>query len=294
MDREQWAIVRAAVTAVTRRAGRMKRAAFSDRLILLMYLWMVAHDRSQCWACRRTSYGDLFRPRRLPSRSQFGRRIAAPRSQRLLQAVHEQLAGLSQPTGLSYFDGKPLTVGVASKDRDAKKGHVMGGFAKGYKLHAWMTEDRRIPVWSVTPLNRHELPVALTMMPHLPRLSDRSLVLADQNYEAADLHKAVQAKGGRLLCPPRGFAEHPVTRRQMGAVRRESLAVWQDHEPLADMVYRHRIHVEGGFGNLCGTAGGLTHLPPWVRGLPRVTRWVGGKIILYHARLQATRLARAA
>jgi hypothetical protein len=34
------------------------------------------------------------------------------------------------------------------------------------------------------------------------------------------------------------------------------------------------------------TAGGLgTALPPWVRTLARVRRWVGAKIVMYNARL---------
>ena len=35
------------------------------------------------------------------------------------------------------------------------------------------------------------------------------------------------------------------------------------------------------------TAGGLAGLPAWVRGLERVRRWVGVKIIVYNARLKA-------
>jgi hypothetical protein len=34
------------------------------------------------------------------------------------------------------------------------------------------------------------------------------------------------------------------------------------------------------------TGGGLGPLPAWVRGLRRVTRWTGAKIILYNARIQ--------
>ena len=33
------------------------------------------------------------------------------------------------------------------------------------------------------------------------------------------------------------------------------------------------------------TGGGLWNLPAWVRGLDRVRRWVGVKIVLYNARL---------
>ena len=37
---------------------------------------------------------------------------------------------------------------------------VSGGFAKGYKLHAFVNEHRRIVVWSVTGLHEDEKTVA--------------------------------------------------------------------------------------------------------------------------------------
>ena len=37
--------------------------------------------------------------------------------------------------------------------------------------------------------------------------------------------------------------------------------------------------------------GGLTTLPPWVRRLDRVTRWVTAKIAIYHPRLRCRRVA---
>jgi hypothetical protein len=46
-----------------------------------------------------------------------------------------------------------------------------------------------------------------------------------------------------------------------------------------------RNGVERVFAVLSCTAGGLAALPAWVRGLERVRRWVGTKIILYNARL---------
>jgi hypothetical protein len=256
-----------------------------------MYLWAVAHDRCQSWACDRSHYGNVFRPRgRLPSVSQFNRRVAGGRTRMILERVHRELGGEVTATALSYLDGKPLTVGVASKDPDAARGHVMGGFARGYKLHAWMTEGRRIPLWCVTPLNVHEVPVAKLLVQGVGELSGRSLTLVDQNYDAHDLHKELHARGGRLLVRPkgpRGAGRHPVTLRQMGPARRELLAAQERCPSMLRMVLRQRVNAEGILGNLCGCGGGLTGLPPWVRRLPRVRRWVGGKIILYHAKLRA-------
>jgi hypothetical protein len=60
------------------------------------------------------------------------------------------------------------------------------------------------------------------------------------------------------------------------------------------MAMRHRVHAEGILGILCSRGGGLTGLPPWARRLHRVRRWVGGKIILYHARLRVRAVRRRA
>jgi hypothetical protein len=333
MDREEWRIVLGAVRRAARAEAKAnprppRRPRYPDWLVVAMFLWACGHDRRGAWACDRSHYGGVFRPRGpLPSVSQFNRRMNEPRTWAVLQRVHDAVGGPVTATALTYLDGKPLTVGVASKDPDAKRGRVMGGFARGYKLHAWMAEDRRVPVWCVAPLNVHEAPVAELLVAHAAAaaaaaggpLSPRSLALADGNYDARGLHKGLHAAGGRLLVWPKDggrraraarskaaaaagdagtgtdhapdASRHAVTLRQMGPARRELLAVAAARPGLVRLVHRHRVHAEGILGNLCGYGGGLTGLPPFVRRLHRVRRWVGGKIILYHARLRA-RVAR--
>jgi hypothetical protein len=324
VDPEEWRIVLAAVRRAAREEAKAnppaRRPRYPDWLVVAMFLWACGHDRCGSWACDRSHYSSAFRPRggRLPSVSQFNRRLNEPRTWRVLQRVHDATGGSVTATALTYLDGKPLTVGVASKDPDAKRGRVMGGFAKGYKLHAWMAEDRRVPLWCVAPLNAHEAPVAERLVAHAAgagqRLSPRSLALADQNYDAAGVHKGLHAAGGRLLVRPKDggrraraarakatgpdggadAARHAVTLRQMGPARRDLLAVCAARPGLVRLVHRHRVNAEGILGNLCGYGGGLTGLPPFVRRLPRVRRWVGGKIILYHARLRARAARRRA
>lgn len=298
MDRESWRIVlivvRRASRQVIRSAPPARRPRFADWLIVAMFLWAAAHDRCPSWACDRRHYNGIFRPRRrLPSVSQFNRRVRHPRTRAVLQRVHDELGGPVTATALSYLDGKPLVVGVASKDPDARRGHVLGGYARGYKLHAWMSEDRRIPLWCVTPLSAGEPTAAHALLAHVRELSERSLVLADQNYDTHDLHKQVDGRRGRLLVHPKGppgtDSRDPSNLRRMGRARRELLDVAQHAPSLLRMVHVQRVNAEGIFGNLCGYGGGLTGLPPWVRRLPRVRRWVGAKIILYHARLRVRR-----
>ena len=91
------------------KAGR--RCQFNDTLIVAMYYWSVIHDRPMCWAADRANYHGPFRPRRLPSRSQFCRRIASPRCEALLNAVERELAQRSEGSGVSLMDGRALPVG---------------------------------------------------------------------------------------------------------------------------------------------------------------------------------------
>lgn len=296
MDRELWTLVFSTLRRVERtlpRAGR--RPLYPDRLIVAMYLWSVWHDRPLCWACDRSHYGSLFRPRKLPSVSQFTRRIKTERCRLILQHVHDQLAGRGLPVEACFIDGKPLVVGHASKDPDARNGKVgggRGGWAKGYKLHAVVNEHRRIVAWSVASLNVAEQSVAAELLHHLPPLSPTAVVMADSNYDSAQLHKASDPLGVSLIHRLKGEdrvgeeGRHPVTLRQMGPTRRALVRAWDQSPGLLRFLLKSRDEIDRAFGVLVATAGGLANLPPWVRRLDRVHRWVGVKIILYNARLE--------
>ncbi len=282
MEQSQWTIVRRAIRQVTRSFPRLKRVEYSDFLITCLYFWATLHDRPMTWAVDRCNYNRTFHPRKIPSISQLNRRIAADRFQLILQLVHERLAGDSRFKGL-IFDGQALTVNRSSQDRDARVGHVPGGMGKGYKLHAMVASDGNIPVFSVMPLNTHEMPVAQQMLAVFPHDLTGTLVMADTNYDAHVLHKQVTRRGGFLITRTRGRAKHPVTRRQMGPSRRLLIDLWDQCPKLMKRVYHYRKHIERRFGNLACTPGLLTSLPKFVRGLPRVRRFVGAKICLYHA-----------
>ena len=147
MDQQQWTIVYDSIKRQARRLRRDAKLTFGDTLILAMFVWAVAHDRPMCWACTRANYNKYFRPRRLPSVSQFTRRMKSHRVQQVLQWVHEELADTNAPVALQFVDGKPMIVGVATRDPDAKRGKIMGGFARGYKVHPLMTAEGKIPVF---------------------------------------------------------------------------------------------------------------------------------------------------
>ena len=277
MDSHEWKIVYQMVRRVDRRIPRYgRRPTYSDVLIVAMYLWSVAHDRPLCWACVRANYSSCFRPRRLPSVSQFCKRINTERCDQILQAVHEQLGHLEWMSEVSYVDGRAFPVGASSKDSDARVGRAPKGFARGYKLHVWATEDGRIPVWSVMPLSVNEKPVAHELLRY--QIAD-GLVLADGEYDSRALYDQVDADGGQFLCPlPANAGKGHVVQ---SAARNRAAEAWRG---IAGYVYRRRWSVERILANISGFGGGLTGLPPWVRTLPRVRRWVGAKLIIYHAR----------
>jgi hypothetical protein len=297
LDRESWQFVLQAIHRAARNhkpSGR--RPKYANGLIVAMYCWSVWHDRCLSWACQRGHYNSIFRPRgTLPSISQFTRRIKTDDCQDILQMVHEDLAARGVPNLLDYIDGKPLLVGASSKDPDAGRGHISGGFGKGYKLHACVGQNRRISVWCVSPLNTDERTVARELLlPHLPTPLDprSSLTLADSNYDAARLYNAFADQGHALLASVRSQklvgpnGRHPRTLKQMGPVRREALKLWEQHPHLTRFMIEERKNIEGAFSVLA-VALGLYSLPSFVRRMPRVRRWVGTKIILYHARLSA-------
>jgi hypothetical protein len=330
MDREVWAITMAEIRKAARAvkaAGR--RPTFPDWLIAAMELWRVGHNESLSWACDRKNYHGPFRPRKraddgrcLPSISRFSRRVKSEAVQAILQRVDDALsgrgtngdAGTGCGTGTNcdagagsvrYVDGKPLLVSPVSKDPDAARGHVTGGFAKGYKLHAFISERRRIQAWSVMPLNVAEQSVAMEMLPYLAPApcgagaGAGGLTMGDSNYDSAPLHKGLAVWcGDVLLTPLKGQqrvgpgGHHPVTLRQMGPQRREAVEVWDQHPELARYVLKKRNNAEGTFSVLTVACG--LYLPACVRRLQRVRRWVGCKIILYHARLLAQERAEAA
>jgi DDE family transposase len=288
MDTETWRSIIFEIKRAARSGTATVRCPlFGDWLIAAMYFWTCGHDRPQCWACDFSSYGRLFRPRKLPSVSQFNRRLLTPSVQMIFQKVHNVLAKIGLPAPMTFVDGKPLLVSPVSQDPDARCGHVTGGLGRGYKLHAFVTEDKRIVVWSVTALNVHETHVAEIMCDYLPPQLPDAVILGDGNYDAADLHKRVARTGARLVVPLRGTATHPVTLRQMGAARREHIEATVEHPDVVDYILKSRSGVERIFSMLTCYGGGLAALPSWVRRLGRVKRWVGCKISLYHARLQS-------
>lgn len=293
MDRKTWIVLDEAARIVARRAPKPRRRfVFSDALILRMWLWAVAHNQPLCWACDRAHYFSLLRPRRLPSVSQFCKRLASERFATLRAEFHTLLAAQGHDHALSFFDGKALLVGEYSTDPDAADGIANGRFRKGYKLHVRAADSGFIPEYTTLPLNVGEPNTARTLLERLP---EGSLVLADANYDSAILYGAVREHGGRLLTRLKGQpSRSPEKLRLMEPARLEAIDAWRRNRRLCEDVLHRRDGVERVFAHLTSSGWGLGPLPAWVRTIPRVRLWVDAKIAIYHARLIARAIPAAA
>jgi len=84
--------------------------------------------------------------------------------------VHELLAAPvdGRSPRLLHIDAKALPVGTFSRDPDARSGRMGPRFARGYKLHVVVSDDRKIRLFTLVPLNVAEQTVAMEMIPAPP------------------------------------------------------------------------------------------------------------------------------
>ncbi len=280
MSSQLWKRIYHAIRMVDRGVDRTgRRPEYPDTMIVAMYLWTVWHDRPLCWAADRANYTSLFRPRRLPSRSQFCRRIKTQRCQAILDGVWKRLAQVdsNDDSPFTLMDGRVLRVQSHSADPDATRGYASGGFARGYKLHALARENGRFVAMRVKPLNVAEKVVAHEL---IDEYQPAGFLLADGGYESGPLYDYVAESGAIFLAPlPKnaGDGHRPQSRARLLAKR-----LW-DHG--GKVIYQRRRAIERFFGQLSAFGGGLAPLPSWVRRIERVQRWITAKIIIYHARI---------
>jgi hypothetical protein len=279
MERELWPILYRTVRAVAR-DFQQKYVQIPGWVLLLTFLWAALHDRPVSWACCAANWTTRLRPDPLPSRATMTRRIDRVGLGLLWRAVSDRLQARSGPPALAAFlDGKPLPVGGASKDPDARYGRAAGAMAKGYKLHAvWST--RALPeAWAVTPMNTHEQAVAKGL---IPQLQFGGYLLADGNYDDSGLFDVAGEQGYQLVTPlPRGTPGGGHC--YQSPHRRRSFALMQGRFGRA--LYALRIGIEQAYGNGTSFGGGLAPLPAWVRGRDRVRTWVWAKLIINAARI---------
>lgn len=276
MERELW-------TVLYRRACELddlwKSGAYSPydaSAIVGVYLWAVIWDRPTVWACDPRNWGALTPPQPLPPQWTVSRRMRSARVAELWRRIEKEVqdACSAAVVWIMMVDGKPLTVSVHSKDREARWGKLNRfNWARGYKLHViWGSSDYPL-AWEVKGLNYSEVTMARELV---GRVKQQGYLLADAFYDSSPLYDDAGAVGLQLLAP----------RRQPGGLGRcyqspyRLRAIELMNQPFGRDLYAERDLVEHQFGRLTNFGGGLAPLPSWVRTLHRVKAWVGAKLLL--------------
>jgi hypothetical protein len=280
MERELWCRISKAITKFDREFTR-QRYTHSIGRIVRVYLWAVLHERPVYWACRRAHWAGVRPPQILPDQSCMSRRLRQEDTQRFLAALLDRLSHVQAPELLKIVEGMPLTVSRHSQDKDAAFGRGAGGMERGYKYHAIYGKGPMPLAWSVHPLNVDERRAAA---PLLETLSDEGYLLGDRNYDANWFYDHAKRHGQQLIAarkygPARGLGHH-----RHSPYRIRSMHLLEGPSEFGRSLYACRRQIETRFGNLQSFGGGLTHLPPWVRTLPRVRPYVAAKLVIRAAK----------
>lgn len=268
---------------------RQKRVRFSDRSVVLVYLWAVLCQRPVTWALDRDNWPGREPPFDLPSDTTMSRRLRTVGVQQLIERVTLAASDLlGRPPLAKQIDSKPMLVGAYSKDDDAKRGRIGAGqMARGYRLHA-LTHGRVARRWVLGAMNDHDSVHAPALLPHL---EGGGYVIADNAYDSNDLHALAAAANHRLIAPPKEAERHVRDARRNNAHRLRTLdtlasplefCTGRRRAPFGVGLYNLREAVESCFGEL--SLMGLNYLPAWARGPRRVALWAAGKILLHVVR----------
>jgi Transposase DDE domain len=298
MERELWPRIYHTVMA-TGTAIRQAHVTFQPHIIVLTLLWAALHDRPQGWACRPENWSTTtLGPAGWPSESTLSRRLKSLAVGALMRALADRLRDALPPRLVQALDGKPLPVGGASHDPDARNGHGAGKIAKGYKLHA-VWGGRPMPeAWSVEPLNVCETKAAEALLPELAGRGGGYL-LADGEYDANGVFGAAGAAGYQPVAPREDPAAGLGHRRQspyrlrciellrgtVGAGGSLRDRIERAFGAFGRELHALRGRIERSFGNATSFAGGLGPLPAWVRRRHRVWRWVWAKLLINAVRV---------
>jgi hypothetical protein len=255
--------------------------AHADQWIALVFLWACVHDRPTGWACHPQHWPADLGPASLPSQPTMSRRLRWPSLNALLNALLRHFRGDPRADWVKYVDGKPLPVGGMSKDPDARDGYGAGGHFRGYKLHAVVGAGPVPLAWEVRPASYAEPTTARLLV---NRLGGQGYLVGDAGYDSNPLAEQAGRRGHQVVAPPKkkagaGQGHHPQSR-----FRLRGLELLQG--AFGRALYKTRAAVERCFGHL--TAVGLGALPPWVRRLHRVKRWVQGKLLIAAVRYAGT------
>jgi hypothetical protein len=261
---------------------RGPRQQFADWEIVAWFWWSVLNDRPVAWLKGAGRAPRSLAARRRPSASTLSRRLRSESVMALSARVERWLTRPRRERLAKYIDGKPLPVGHASKDRDAR----FSRRSKGYRMHLITDGNSAIYAKSVLPNNVAEVRAAEEL---IKQLAGSGYLVGDGEYDATALYELAGRHGHQLIAPRAwpgaGFGHF----RQSPARRRSCELLEKDpgiDNGFGAALVNARRQIERFFGNLTSFAGGLAPLPAWVRTLPRVERWVQAKLAINAVRMQ--------
>jgi hypothetical protein len=285
MERELWQRISQMITKIDRQWDRGEYEHSVGRVVRV-YLWSVLNERPVHWACRRANWMGVRPPQNLPSQSRMSRRLRQDDTRRFLATLLDRLSDPLGPHLLKIVDGMPLMVSRHSQDQEATFGYGAGGIGRGYKLHAIYGRGPMPLAWAVYPLNVDERRAAAELLKQLP---DEGYLLADRNYDANWFYDEAKQQGQQLVAARRYGSGRGLGHRRHSVHRLRSVCLLEGPGEFGRSLYQHRREIETRFGNLKSFGGGLTHLPPWVRGLQRVRTYVSAKLIIRAAKFLENR-----
>lgn len=252
---------------------------YCDGLIALIYFYASLGNHSRAWACDRRNWPIWYTRLKLPSYSQFNKRLKTLSIAGLIQRINDELRAQLPHTSDKSADGMPMIVSGYSHDPDARRGKVPDGWARGYKLHALFDSCGAFDQFEVTALDAGEATVLRRL---IARTDLRGVTLrADANYDSNPTYRCAADAGARLIAPRRkpktGIGHHFQHPDRLSAI-----AELEQTEQGLRNHKRHRIRAEQSFALLSNLSFGLWALPNSVRRLTRVRLWVAAKILLYH------------
>jgi hypothetical protein len=302
MEGQLWRRLYAVVTELGK-GHSYKGKRFSDSWVVLTFLWAVLHDRPTCWACDAENWPEREWWHVIPSQSTMSRRLRTVGVLSLLARCEAALRDLFPRGPSRWMDAKPLPVGGASKDRDARAGRCVKGKARGYKLHLVVdAKSGMVDSWTLAPMAVNEKAAAPQIVPAAAAAAPLLYLTVDNQYDgngtydmvadAADHGPQLVARGRR----GEAKAKAPGHRKQSPRrLRGMALACGYDRplNPLnrpglpptfGEQLLKDRNGIERVLGLMGNFGGGLGPLPNWVRTPHRVAAWVQGKILVFLTR----------
>ena len=296
MDLELWTQLSMAISDVERRWPTRGRDRHPTSRIVRVHVWSALHTRPTSWACDARHWTARTRPPSLPDQSTMSRRMQRADFDEFMTRVGQRLNGDSNAARarealklhVRIVDGKALELPNHSTDRDARWGRGVSRNSLGYKIHfLCSTVERPMPdAFVVTPLDRCEKQMAARM---IRRVRGGGYLLADAHLDASWLFDHCRAHAHQLVCPRAkphtGLGNHYQSPDRIRAI--EMLESPADVNPFGPSLYRHRTVIERRLSAaVCFGAGIGNSLPPWVRRIGRVRRWITAKLLINAARIR--------